>query len=134
MLWNSKPPPGCGSGKFVTPLARMHLANASAPGAPVLDRVECVVDVVDVVDLVGLVFPFVAAAWRATPAARDERRSRERYDGERADSSRAPKPQSMHALSHLDHGPFGPPPHAFAAAWKSGDCSSCGLTPVRRAT
>jgi hypothetical protein len=26
----TKPPPGCGSGKFGTPLARMHLANASA--------------------------------------------------------------------------------------------------------
>jgi hypothetical protein len=29
----TKPPPGCGSGKFGTPLARMHLANARAADA-----------------------------------------------------------------------------------------------------
>ena len=38
--WNSKPPPGFGSGKLETPLARMHLANASAPGGPALGPVE----------------------------------------------------------------------------------------------
>jgi hypothetical protein len=31
LTWTSKLPPGCGSGKLDTPLARMHLANASAP-------------------------------------------------------------------------------------------------------
>jgi hypothetical protein len=37
---NTKPPPAAGSGKSGTPLARMHLANASAPAGPALGAVE----------------------------------------------------------------------------------------------
>jgi hypothetical protein len=46
LAWNSKPPPGLGSGKLDTPLARMHLANESAPGAvaPALDAPAAAVD------------------------------------------------------------------------------------------
>jgi hypothetical protein len=40
LAWNAKPPPGDGSGKLDTPLARMHLENASAPGRPAPGAVE----------------------------------------------------------------------------------------------
>lgn len=39
LAWNANPPPGAGSGNVGTPLARMHLANANAPGGA-LDPVE----------------------------------------------------------------------------------------------
>jgi hypothetical protein len=40
VVLKSSPRPALGSGKFVTPLARMHLANASGP-EPAPETVEC---------------------------------------------------------------------------------------------
>jgi len=60
LAWKSKPPPGCGSGKLDTPLARMHLANASAPGGPALDPVVVAAPALDAVEPTVLALPTVA--------------------------------------------------------------------------
>ncbi len=105
---NSPPRPGFGSGKLGTPLARMHLANASGPdpAAPGAVEPELVapppVAVLDTaVGAARRARRRSGRAGRASPASSHQDAAHECYDGEHAGPPCAGQSPSMDAVLHL---------------------------------